>query len=338
MKRSSLSLCVWLLVLASGCTHVRKVFDGPPGGVASGDTAGYFFQEENDSIAPGNRDKFYTQGLRWGKTFTRNPDLVAKIGTGFCARFCSGFNYRPLWTSGVAQTMYTPDDVAVPVPQPFDRPWAGFIYLDNTVRLVEDTPQPRTQLVLELKTGSIGKRSGAQWAQSALHELIGAAHPEWPDQLERHVAIELTYLWNRRYGNGHVDVLPFAGGALGNTMVYTTAGTHVRLGWNLGGFLNTGPMQGTFALGGSERPPTEGFLYLGGAASYIPYNYFLSRGEIEPKRRVHDLMAGASFRYRSYRVTYNFVRRSREFEHPLAPKFSAHDYGSLVLSYELIIP
>ena len=329
---------VLLVVLAAGCAHVQRIFDGQPGGIATGTTAGIFIQEENDSIAPGNRDKFYTQGLRWGKTFNRNPQTVDRIASAVCNAVCRDFSFETVWTSGIAQTMFTPDDISIEAPQPYDRPWAGFIYLDNTLRLVDDSPDPKTQIVIELQTGTIGRKSGADWAQAALHSVIGADHPTWHDQLERPLGVELIYTWNRRFGNEHVDLLPFAGGAVGTTMLYANAGAQVRLGWNLSSFFNTAPMQGTLAVGGQGRPSFEGWVYAGGNATFIPYNYFLRAGDIEPKRRVRDLMAGASVRYRSYRLTYNLVRRSREFSHPLGPQFSAHDYGSFVLSYELVIP
>lgn len=344
--KHAMILC--LALLASACAHVERLFDGQPGGVVQpgGDTAGYFFQLENDSIAPGNRDKYYTQGLRWQKTFANRPG-VDTFADKLCStvKFCEGFNYRPVWSSGVGQTMYTPDDITITTTQPFDRPWAGFIYLDNTLRLVELKPvdptrriDKRTQLVFELQTGHIGKKSGADWAQSGLHAIIDSPKPTWVDQLERPVAAELIYFWNRRYGTRFIDFLPYAGGAAGSTMVYANAGAHVRVGRNLSGFMNTGPMQATFAAGDTTRPPWEWWFYVGGNAAYIPYNYFLSEGDIEPRRRVRDVMAGASLRFRSYRLTYNFVRRGREFDHPLAPPFGAHDYGSLVLSYELVIP
>jgi Uncharacterized protein conserved in bacteria (DUF2219) len=148
------------------------------------------------------------------------------------------------------------------------------------------------------------------------------------------------YLWNRRIDlTRHLDVLPFAGGAAGNTMTYVNAGGHARFGWNKSPFFNTGAMQGTFAGAFSaDRPTKEGWVYVGAQAAFIPYNYFLSGGEIEPREGVVDLMYGFSVRYRSYRLTYNFIRRSREFDHPANPMSSAHEYGSIVLSYELIMP
>ncbi|HWW62995.1 MAG TPA: lipid A deacylase LpxR family protein, partial [Thermoanaerobaculia bacterium] len=328
-----------LVVVASGCAHVQKVFDGQPAGVAD-KSAGFFFQEENDSIAPGNRDKYYTQGLRWAKTFNpdANPRVIKAIDEKFATTIFRNFRHKAIWSSGIAQTMYTPDDITISAPQPHDRPWAGFIYLDNTMRFI-NKGEPKVQHVFELQTGVIGPYSGAKWAQSALHALIGSPHPlpGWRNQISTRPGVEAIYLYNRRWGNSHIDFLPFAGGAAGNTMVYANAGAHVRLGWNLAGFFNTGAMQGTFAVSGGTRPPFEAWVYGGVNGSAIPYNLFLSKGDIDPKKFVYDRMAGASVRYRSYRLTYNIVRRSREFTHPLAPNFSSHDYGSVVLSYELII-
>jgi len=343
MKAAALSL---ILLAATACTTARNFVNEHINDVAEGETAGNFIQEENDLFAlvkrdtAGEGDEFYTQGLRWGKTFNpkHNPRAVRWVEKKLQEEVFKQFAFGTVWTIGIAQTMFTPDRIDVDGPQPHDRPWAGYIYLDNTLRLVDDAPDPKTQIVLEVQTGTIGKRSGAEWAQSALHAVRNLAHPTWHDQLERGVAIEAIYLWNRRlWGTDHYDVLPFAGGAAGTTQIYANIGAHARLGWNLRGFMNTGPMGGTFAVGGNERPATDGFVYIGGQGALVPYNYFLSRGDFKRELRVHDWLWGASLRVGNFRLTGNFVRRSREHSHPRGPQYDGHPYGSLVFSYELAL-
>lgn len=340
--RKAVRLGMLLLTAAAwGCGTWHHLTQGDQ--TAQGKTAGFFFQEENDSIAPGNRDKFYTQGLRLGKTVNpaENPALVESAANRACVLLrCSEQSTRTIWTTGVAQILFTPDDITIAAPQPHDRPWAAFLYLDNTLRITENNPgvAPHWQHVLELQSGIIGPEAGGRWAQGALHDQINSPRPAgWGNQIPTRVGLQLIYLYNRRFAAKYADLLPFAGGGAGNTMVYANAGTFVRLGANMSTFMTTGVMQGTLLGGNSTRPNWEGWVYGGIDARYVGYNLFLDRGAIRLKHDNHDLLFGASGRYRNYRVTYNTVRRGREFTDPLGPPFRQHNFGSLVLSYELIL-
>ena len=56
--------------------------------------AGWAFQEENDVLAPGNNDKYYTQGLRFSRTRSpkENPEVVDRFGKWFLERFDNQLN------------------------------------------------------------------------------------------------------------------------------------------------------------------------------------------------------------------------------------------------------
>lgn len=331
-----------LALTASGCSFLKDHQNA-----GSGKGSGFFFQEENDSIAPGNRDKSYTQGLRWAKAINpawNEPRFQAAkdaVDVKLCKVLrCTQLPHQVLWSTGIAQTMFTPDDITKEEPQPFDRPWVGFLYLDNTLRLTDTRTDARHQHVIELQTGVIGSASGARWAQSALHALIGSPHPipGWQNQLSR-PGLELIYLRNWRFARKYAELQPFVGGAAGTTMVYGNGGAYLRIGKNITKFFNTGPMQANLAGGdNNERPKWEYWVYAGYDARLVPYNFFLSKGDIDVEKRVSDRLLGASVRLYSYRLTYNHVRRSKEFSHPLGPQYPNHTFGSVMLSYELIIP
>ena len=311
--------------------------------------SGWAFHEENDVLTQTNVDKFYTQGLRLSLTRNprKNPPAIDKVADAFLNAFDESFMSAPrVWAVGIGQNIYTPDDITIATPQLNDRHWGGFLYISNVLQIVDKAETKRH--VIELQTGIVGPGSGARFAQTKIHELIDSAPPVgWPNQLRNEPGVNAIYEYDRRIialdEPIDVDVQPFAGASLGNVMTYATAGVVARAGWNNTGFLN-GALRATAASNFSgTRPKLEGWVYVGAQGRAVAHNIFLSGGffrevpsEIETKRLVYDLMSGFSVRYRRWRLTYNLVRRSREFEHPLAVGDGKQQYGSVVLSVERI--
>lgn len=315
--------------------------------------AGWAFQEENDVLSRTNTDKFYTQGLRF--SLTRNPDenpeQVERFASWFNRTFDNQLDAQYLWTVGLGQNIYTPDDVTITTPQLNDRHWGGFLYVDNMVQIVEQNDE-HARHVIELQTGIVGPSSGARWAQATLHKIIDSAPPVgWPNQLKNEPGINLIYAYDRRIPREvpdrafRIDLQPHVGASLGNVMTYADAGAIARIGFNNTGFLN-GALRATAASNfDGNRPNLEFWIYGGAQGRLVAHNIFLSGGffqsvpsELETERFVYDLMSGFSIRYRRWRVTYNRVRRSREFTHPLALGDGKQDFGSIVLSVERVLP
>lgn len=312
--------------------------------------SGWALQEENDVLSRTNTDKFYTQGLRFSLTHNpnTNPPLIDKAAEKFVTTFNPSFmaSSKNVWTVGIGQNIYTPDDVTIATPQLNDRHWGGFLYVSNILQIVDTNETKRH--VIELQTGIVGPGSGARYAQTKIHEIIDSAPPlGWPNQLRNEPGINAIYEYDRRVilleNPLDVDVQPFAGGSLGNVMTYANAGAIARAGWNNTGFLN-GPLRATAASNfDGSRPRLEGWIYAGVQGRAVVHNIFLSGGffqeipsELETKRFVYDLMTGVSVRYHRWRLTYNLVRRSEEFDHPLAVGDGKQEFGSIVLSVERI--
>src|ERR1700761_5991526 len=82
-------------------------------------------QVENDAVSTrrGTTDEYYTSGLRLGYVTptTAVPDFLANFG-------------RAVWGDGVerisidlSQSIFTPHDTQLRVPDPNDRPYAGYL-------------------------------------------------------------------------------------------------------------------------------------------------------------------------------------------------------------------
>jgi len=338
------------LLIALSASPASSQLNDPSDFAGSRTWSGWAFQEENDVLTQTNVDKFYTQGLRFSLTRNprNNPPWVDKVADAFVNKFDPTFIATPrVWSIGLGQNIYTPDDITITTPQLNDRHWGGFLYIDNTLQIIDTAEEKRH--VIELQTGIVGPASGARWAQATLHKIIGSAPPVgWPNQLKNEPGVNVIYEYDRRIIINSlkpldVDVQPFAGGSLGNVMTYGTLGVIARAGKNNTGFLN-GALRATAASNFSgSRPKWEGWVYAGAAGRAVAHNIFLSGGffqqvpsEIKTERLVYDLMTGFSVRYRRWRLTYNLVRRSREFTHPLAVGDGKQQFGSVVLSVERI--
>lgn len=312
--------------------------------------AGGTFQEENDVFTQTNVDKYYTQGLRFSlnRNPRKNPQFINSFADWFLPKVGNPSAAR-IWTVGIGQNIYTPDDITNPAPQLNDRHWGAFLYADNMLQLI-DKNEEKFRHVFELQTGMVGPAAGGRFAQSTIHKIIGSARPlGWSNQLKNEPGVNLIYSYDRRastkLGPLDADVQPHAGGSLGTVMTYADAGAIARLGKNNSGFLNGALRASAFTQFDGNRPRWEFWVYIGAEGRAVAHNIFLSGGtfrqiptEIETKHFVYDLMSGLSLRYRKWRLTYNLVRRSQEFTHPFAAGNGKQEFGSIVLSVEKILP
>lgn len=296
--------------------------------------SGFQFYEENDTFAFGNQsDRAYTQGLRLTTTLNpnANPDWLTRLSDVLC--HCS-YPFDPVLHVGIGQSIYTPAKITVVGPQPFDRPWAGWLYATAILHLTEAADEPTIQQMFEVDLGVVGQGAGARRAQTVVHEIINASKPlGWHNQIRNQPGFNFDYDRNKRYGTSRTDIVWDAGGDLGNVMTYATVGAIGRLGYNITGF-GTAPLNST-AMGPKTRKNVELYVFAGADGRALLQNIFIRGGDsrIDPKPFVVDLRTGVSARYRSVRFTYNYVRRSREFTSPVSFP-GRHDFGSFAIAWE----
>jgi hypothetical protein len=125
--------------------------------------AGLQITEENDVFY--HTDRYYTQGasIKWYEK--------------------SNYSY------GIRNIMYTPQDIAIPEPQPEDRPWAGVTAL--TIGKINYVPDGMVSW--ETQLGVVGAWSQSEQIQSWVHKQIGSRHPEgWSNQVPNEVEVNLN--------------------------------------------------------------------------------------------------------------------------------------------------
>lgn len=288
---------------------------------------------ENDSMA--NADRHYTNGvhLSWlsasggvprfaNQAAAWVPFLLAPDG-----KRRIGFN--------IGQSMFTPNDITIFEPQPGERPYAGWLY--GGVALLSETP---TRLdTLELDVGVVGPAAHAEDTQKLVHRLLHGTRPEgWDNQLENEPGVALIFERKWRYdivgsrdGFG-IDATPLVGATLGNVFTYGAGGLAIRIGENLGS--DFGPPRVRPSLPGSDFFDLEDrfgwYLFAGAEGRAVARNIFLDgntfsdSADIDKLPFVGDFYFGFAVMFRSVRLTFSHVTRTREFRGQSAPdKFGA---------------
>ena len=292
---------------------------------------------ENDIVA--GTDRNYTNGFRfsWLSSEEKTPEW---------ARW-SAHHLLPLSPEGkkrigisLGQKMYTPKNTTANVPDPNDRPYAGWLY--GTIGIVSDTGKRLDNVMLTV--GMVGPASGAQETQQTIHHLIDDDVPNgWDSQLHNELGIVLTAerKWRALYefapfGAG-VDVTPHVGVNLGNVNTDAAVGGTIRIGYDLPA--DYGPPRIRPSLPGSDFfVPTQqlgGYLFAGvegravGRNIFLDGNTFQDSPSVDKEYFVGSLQAGIAMTYENTRLSYTHVFMTEEFKGQTKPE----QFGAITLSY-----
>lgn len=289
--------------------------------------------EENDLFSVrGNRDGYYTQGLRVSRVFAPEdtPHLAKEIAQEFPlydeeATTAIGFVF--------GQNIYTPRDITVEEAQDDDRPYAGWLYAGIVISNAKRNGVERAgddNETVEVDVGVIGDPSLARQVQSRWHEIINEKKGRgWDNQLEFEPGIVATYERRHRWlaGDeaplgGEWDVIPSYGGAVGNVDTHAGAGGTVRFGWNLPRDFGVNTISSTAMettpRGVDERPSV--YLFGGGEGRAVLRNIFLDGNTFRDSQSVDkhwgvaEARGGIAFQWKSVRLTYTWITRSSEFD------------------------
>ncbi|MFT3781951.1 MAG: lipid A deacylase LpxR family protein [Nibricoccus sp.] len=303
---------------------------------------------ENDVFS--GTDQHYTNGVKlswlsadltswaqegWRKTFVGLLPFVNRPGT------------QKNFGLAVGQNMYTPQNISTPTPDPLDRPYAGWAYIE--IAFVSKTLT--TSDTVSIQAGIVGPHSQAEGTQRLVHEWIGSPRPRgWGQQLHDEAGVNLIYerRW-RFYGRAlsntlGVDLIPHAGLSLGNVQTYANLGGTFRFGINLPSDFGV-QLARAGSVGGA---PTDDLdprvamsrnfsLFVFAAADgravgrdiFLDGNTFRDSPSVKKERFVADLSAGAGLIAGAWQVTFSVVRRTREFETQVE---DYNDFGSVTLS------
>jgi lipid A 3-O-deacylase len=220
---------------------------------------------------------------------------------------------------------YTPSAISLVEPPPGERPYAGWLF--GAVGLGIETGRQLDQLALTL--GVVGPAALAEPAQKLIHDVTGSNEPMgWDTQLENELGIVLT--WQRNWrgwvtstgGGRELDLTPNFGGSLGNVYTYANAGVMMRYGKQLGNDYGPPRFQPGLPGSGFFVSPHKGgwYLFVGLEGRAVARNIFLDGNTFRDSRSVDkeplvgDLQFGFVFNWRTTRLSYTHVMRSREFE------------------------
>lgn len=307
--------------------------------------------QENDGLT-GMRDFGYTQGLRTSLVFDTfsNIPLVERgfdlVGGLFALGGIHGEVRRQFEWIVVGQSIFTPFDKSLVIPNPLDRPYAGWLYTGAS--FVQETGGRRLDS-FEVLLGVVGPSAGGRAVQEWAHKLFGDGTPilGWGSQIRDEPAFLVA--WDRRWKFGPQDpgsfgyeIIPSTGVTLGNVYTYASAGIMFRIGRWLSA--NWGQTRIRPALSGasfhaSDRMSGFGYAFFFGAEGRaILHNMFLHGNTLVgggPPSVAHnvlvaDLIAGVeAFTPSGSRLGFSLTMRSAEFKNQ--PKdgdiFGALDIG-----------
>lgn len=287
---------------------------------------------ENDVFY--NTDRDYTNGVAFA--WTTAPDDSFDLATR-TARALPFFSPDGVVRTDyvLGQNIYTPTNLSAPDPSPTDRPYAGFLYAGLGV-----IDQTETQLdQAQLQLGVVGPDSLAEETQKLVHRIIHDTIPQgWSYQLHNEPGLVLIdeKAWRAvesgRFLGFSFDIDPHVGGAVGNVYDYVNAGGMARIGFDLPD--DYGPVRIEPSLPGSNYFEPSGafgwYLFAGLDARAVARNIFLDGNTWEQSRHVDKLpfvgdgQLGAALTFKSFRLTYTHVFRTKEFRtQPHSDQFGA---------------
>ena len=302
---------------------------------------------ENDYF--GGEDQHYTNGVKlswvtgdltdWGQEgwrqtaieampFVNKPDRQKNLGIA------------------LGQNIYTPEDTTLAVPDPDDRPYAGWSYLEFSFI----SKSERVMDLFAIQLGIVGPKSYAEDTQRMVHEWLDDDVPNgWDSQLENELGINLIAerkwrLYTRTFGDTlGFDFIPHVGASLGNVQTYANAGGFVRLGFNLPSDFGVNLIRG----GGAVSTPIDdsdprvsakknwSFFIFGGVDGravardiFLDGNTFRDSPSVDKKNFVGDAYYGIGVVLGTWQLTYTEAVRTLEFHGQDGKSY----IGSLTLS------
>ncbi len=305
---------------------------------------------ENDSLSSG-ADRNYTSGIKLAYVSPSAGVSDWLRGTGNFTRALSG-SAPDFWGIAVGQSIFTPQDTQANPAPPDQHPYAGWLYMQLMVGAEEDRDDgsaPRYLDTYELELGITGPSALGEEAQSGIHQILGAPHPNgWDSQLHDELAFAVSM--DRRWrlpdlrlstdalGGLEFDLTPSVGATLGTLRTEARAGLTARIGWRIDN--DYGPPRVRPSLAGVEHfqgGPLSWQIFAGVQGRAVARNLFLDgntfqdSASVERNPYVADFQTGLSVSAGDWRLAYTYVWRTEEF----ATQPARQDFGAVALSWRL---
>lgn len=276
-------------------------------------------QTENDVV--GRTDRNYTAGLRLGIALPSGemPEFLSDAG-----HLLLGPGRQRI-SLHLSQSLFTPRNTALVIPDPRDRPYAGV--LTGQLNLLHDTDDART--VLSLGLGVIGPLAQGEEVQNGFHHLIGvAASKGWDSQIKNMPVVQIAAARIWRFpllGNTlsgvQMDLLPSVAGAVGTWRDYAQIGAQLRIGQGLDSDFGTSRIAPGLSGADAYTPvrPFVWYLFAGADGQAVAFdatldgNPFQSGPHVPREPFVAELEFGLAVIYAGLRFSYTHVLQTQEF-------------------------
>ncbi|HEY1721519.1 MAG TPA: lipid A deacylase LpxR family protein [Magnetospirillaceae bacterium] len=299
----------------------------------------YTVVEENDYFFYPT-DHYYTQGIYFSylTPAVKDDDFTAPAFAWLDdnAFASDGKPSRHMdWAFG--QSLFTPDNLVLGNPNPKDRPYAAWAYLQGGF-VQNSTPEEGRGVSrlddLEIQLGVVGPQAFGEETQNDWHEYFmhQAVSNGWGYQLHDEPGLNIIYDRHWRYdlantsddGKGFgIDVVPDLGGSAGNVLTYANAGVTLRLGYQLNS--DYGPPRIQPSPSGGDYFDNSvsglgGYLFVTGEGRGMARNIFIQGNTFQSSRGVSmapavgDFVFGGTLFWGQWlRATVSLDNRSREF-------------------------
>ena len=300
------------------------------------DSARITIIEDNDGLLPDGWDRHYTQGalLSYLSPMLAADDFSQQFYGALAANLHimqPGSDSQRKFGVVLGQSIFTPVKYHDVIPDPKDRPFAGFLYGGGS--LLQETGGVMLES-LEVLAGVVGPDALAKQTQEAFHSLAGFNNANldrtWSHQLKDEPAIMVSYdrhwkVWQASAFGLQADLIPDAGATAGNVMTYGEAGGQMRIGQNLGadyGIPRIRPaLSGTTWFDVDRMESAFGwYLFAGIQGRAVAHNIFLdgnsfrSGPSVDKKILVGDVSTGASLFWKDWaKIDISFTERTKEF-------------------------
>lgn len=330
----------WLpLAIMLFATATARADEAPPVRLFEGGIWSARVENDKFTTLPLGSDKYYTSGLELSFTSAPGhlPGALDRLGAALW-----GPGTRR-WGFGISQQIYTPTDTGTAVPNPNDRPLAG--YLAATLALSQDSGPPRAghrdQIALSL--GVIGPSALGRQVQNGWHSFIHVApNRGWDHQMadEPQAELYLRRTW-KLPGPGllglETDALPAVSASLGTLRDDVQLGFALRLGQGLGADYGATRIRPGLSGGDGFTPPKHlawyVFLAADGQAvardALLDGELFHDGPHVGHKPVVGELMAGAAVLWHGVKFSYTQTWQTEEFNGQKAGLFN---FGSINVS------
>ncbi len=294
----------------------------------NGQSAGIYIENDAGSLGGPGTDSAYTNGFQvfyiyadneipsWARStinklnFTRQQQALSKIN------YALSINHQ----------IFTPVDTSNTQLQVNDRPYAAALFLGVSVKV----NTVNTSRYLSVDIGTVGPAAAGQEIQNNFHKIISVGIAKgWKHQLDNEPIVQISVQQRSRVFElttkaklRYFDIIPYAGGGLGNVLVAGHIGGLLRLGVNLRD--DFGPGRPSSADGQNfvslDARPTNSYYIFGGAKGnfvlhdiYLDGNTFAKQTPVDKNNVTSELEYGAGVDVGTWKLRWMQIVKSVEF-------------------------